>query len=295
MRHLDGVSFRSLGNELGFSPAKIFRHVLSEMDLLPDNTRLTLDCCNRWSGILNVDGKHVAVKGYERKVPFIYCLDFLKHDIPVGILAPSENGEAFLKLFRLLKTVGYPLQVVICDDTAALKPALFHYFPKARIQLCHTHYLENIRQAIHFRTEDTYRHFFHSLVKHVFEEPHDEQERNKGFQHVWDTHVKDNLFLQTILLDVERRREELFCYQTIPRCPKTNNIIESFNSHLQGRLKTIKGFQSFHSADRWLNAWMLRRRTKPFTDCEAPFTHLNGKTSLSQTTKKDTSVPSFYL
>jgi hypothetical protein len=265
------------------------------MDLLPDNTRLTLDTCNRWSGILNVDGKHVAVKGYERKIPFIYCLDFLKHDIPVGVLAPSENGEAFLKLFRLLKTVGYPLKVVICDDTSALKPALFHYFSKARVQLCHTHYLENIRQVIRFRTEETYRHFFHSLVKHVFEEPHNDSERDLGLQHVWDTHAKDNLLLQTILLDVEKRREELFCYQTIPRCPKTNNIIESFNSHLQGRLKTIKGFQTFRSADRWLNAWMLRRRTKPFTDCEAPFTHLNGKTSLSQTTKKGTSAPSLYL
>ncbi len=293
VRHIDGAPFRPLGNQLGMSPAKAFRHVLSEMDGLPDNTRLTLDYCNRWSGILNVDGKHVAVKGYERKIPFIYCLDFLKHDIPVGVLAPSENGEAFLKLFRLLKTIEYPLQVVICDDTAALKPALFYYFPKARVQLCHTHYLENIRQAIHFRTEDTYRHFFHSLVKHVFEDPQNEHQRTLGLRHVWDAHVKDDLLLQAIVLDVESRREELFCYQTTARCPKTNNIIESFNSHLQGRLKTIKGFQSFHSADRWLNAWMLRRRTKPFTDCEAPFSHLNGKTSLSQTTKKDGPRPPF--
>lgn len=272
-----------------------FKRVLHEMDALPDNTHLTLTSCNRWSGILNLDGKYVAVKGYDKKIPFLYGIDFLKHDIPVGILAPSENGEAFLKYFRLLKTVGYPLKVVICDDVSALKPALLHYFPKARVQLCHTHYLENIRQTLQVRTQDTYRHFFHSVVKHVFEEPHNEQERNLGFQHVWDTHVKDDLLLQTILLNVETRREELFCYQTIPRCPKTNNIIESFNSHMQGRLKTIKGFQTFHSAERWCNAWMLRRRTKPFTDCEAPFTHLNGKTSISQTTKKSTSVPSFDL
>lgn len=264
-----------------------------ETDALPDNTRLTLDYCNRYSGILNVDGKYVAVKGYEKKIPFIYGIDFLTHDLPVGILAPSENEEAFLKYFRLLKTVNYPLRVVVSDDTAALKPALFHYYPRAKLQLCHVHYLENIRQMIQFRTDPTYRHFFNSLVKYVFKEPTNEEERNKGFRHVWDTHVKDDILLQTIVIDVAQRRTELFQYQSIPRCPATNNIIESSNSHVQGRLDTIKGFQSFRSAERWLNAWMIRRRTKPFTDCEAPFTHLNGKTSLSVTIKKGGATPSF--
>lgn len=290
---MDGASFRSLGNEIDCAPSQAYERVMAELDALPDNTRLTLDHCNRYSGILNVDGRYVSVKGYEQSIPFIYGIDFLTHDIPVGLLAPSENEEAFLKYFRLLKTVGYSLKVVICDDAAALKPALFRYYPRARVQLCHTHYLENIRQAIRFRTDPTYRHFFNSLVKHVFREPTNEKERNKGFQHVWDAHVKDDLLLQTIVLDVARRRIELFQYQTIPRCPATNNIIESFNSHLKGRLKTIKGFQSFHSAERWLNAWMIRRRTKPFTDCEAPFTHLNGKSSFSVTIKKGGPPPPF--
>lgn len=267
---------------------------MEEMDLLPDNTRLTLDYCNRWSGLLNLDGKYVTVKGYEKSIPFIYGIDFLKHDIPVGVLAPSENGEAFLKFFRLLKTIRYPLQVVIFDDVSSLKEAAKRYYPRVRFQLCHTHYFENIRQAIRYRTDPTYRHFFHSLVKQVFEKPRSETERNHGFLHVWDTLAKSDVLLETILLDVWKRRSELFCYESIPRCPKTNNLIESFNSHLKGRLKTIKGFQSFHSADRWLNAWVLRRRTKPFTDCEAPFTHLNGKTPLFGTIKKDGSAPSFF-
>lgn len=260
---------------------------MTELEELPENTQLTQKYCNRYSGILNVDGKYVAVKDYEKKIPFIYGIDFLQHDIPVGILAPSENGDAFLKFFRLLKTVGYPLHVVISDDVSALKDAAQHWYPSVKLQLCQNHYLENVRQAVHFRTDPTYRHFFHSLVKHVFQDPQNDEERNRGLRHIWDTHVKDDGLLQTLVLDVVRRRTALFQHQTIPRCPQTNNLIESFNSHLQGRLKTIKGFQSFHSADRWLNAWMIRRRTKPFTDCEAPFTHLNGKTSLTVTMKKD--------
>ncbi len=289
---MDGASFRSLGNEAGLSPAQTYARIMQEMDALQDNTTLTLDHCNRYSGILNVDGKYVKVRGYEKKIPFIYSIDFLTHDIPVGVLAPAESGEAFLRFFRLLKTVGYPLRVVICDDASAIKQAILHYYPKAKVQLCHTHYVENMRQLLQVRTQETYRHFFNSLVQHVFRDPRNAQERNLGFTHVWDTHVKDDVLLQGILVDVWQRRMELFQYESIPRCPKTNNLIESFNSHLQGRLKTIKGFQSFHSAQRWVNAWMLRRRTKPFTDCEAPFTHLNGKTSLSVTIKKGGIVPS---
>jgi len=67
------------------------------MDQLPENTYLSANFCNRWSGILNIDGKYVKVKGYKKKIPFIYCIDFLTHDIPVGLLAPSENYLTFLK------------------------------------------------------------------------------------------------------------------------------------------------------------------------------------------------------
>jgi len=53
--------------------------------------------CNRWSGILNVDGKYVKIRGQKKKIPFIYSIDFLTHDLPVGGLFPSESYQAFLK------------------------------------------------------------------------------------------------------------------------------------------------------------------------------------------------------
>ncbi len=67
--------------------------------------------------------------------------------------------------------------------------------------------------------------------------------------------------------------------------PQTTNLIESYNSHLEGRLKTIKGFESFTHADNWLNAYFLRRRLKPFTDCSGKFATLNGTCSMEQTMK----------
>lgn len=268
------------------------------MDSLPDNIWLSAEYSNRWSGILNMDGKYILVKGYAKKIPFIWCVDFLAHDFPVGILAPAESYEAYLKVFRLLKQINYPLQVVICDDVEALKMAAKHYYPNVKIQLCHTHYIENIRQLLHLRTtakdNPVYQHFFNSLMKHVFTDPTSQKEREDGILHVLEQRTCNDPLLQGIIVDVAKRYDELFAYESYSHCPKTNNIIESFNSHLNARLKSIKGFQSFHSAERFLNAYLIRRRTKPFTDCDAPFKHFNGKMPLQNTIKKQAVWPEIF-
>ena len=273
------------------SPAQTYSRVINEMNLLPENTRLTFDYCNRFSGILCVDGKYVKVKGYDKKIPFIYGIDYLTHDILVGMLVPSENEQAFLKYFKLLKILNYSLQIVICDDTSPLKSGLKYIYPKAKIQMCLTHYLENIRQQLNIRTDEKYHDFFYALVNLVFKGKRSKKKRNSNLHYLYQRHAKQNEILQYILIDIVKRQNQLFAYEQISHCPKTNNIIESYNSHLNGRLKTIKGFQSFHSAERWLNAWMIRRRTKPFTDCNTKFKHLNGKCSMEMTIKKQAKWP----
>lgn len=69
------------------------------------------------------------------------------------------------------------------------------------------------------------------------------------------------------------------------RIPRTTNLIECFNSHLEGRLKSIKGFESITHARSWFNAYFIRRRLKPFTDCQGQFRFLNGKCSLEVATQ----------
>lgn len=260
------------------------------MDALPDNTWLSKEYCERWSGRLCVDGKYVKVRHYDKKIPFIYGIDYLTHDIPVGILAPSENSQAFMKFFRLLKTIKYPLQIVICDDTSALKHGMLYTYDNARIQLCHTHYLENIRQALKIRTDAQYHSFFYDLVDAFNVKTH-YHKRNAIFRKLQYRYSHDHL-LDQILMDILKRYDELFAYSyRINKCPNTNNLIESYNSHLNGRLKTVKGFNSFQGAERWLNAWMIRRRTKEFTDCSGRFVHLNGTCSLSHSMKKGLQLP----
>jgi len=289
--HIDGVPIRKLADENNLSPAQIYRKISTEMDSLPDNTWLSANYCNRFCGILIIDGKFVKVRGYKQKIPFIYGIDYLTHDPLVGILAIGESEEAFLKLFRLLKTCNYPLQIVVCDDRSSLNTALKRYYPEALIQLCHNHYIENIRQNLHIRSDIKHHYFFNSLCKYVFAEYTNDQKLDEALHRMLVKRAKNNILRQMIIMNIHRRRQELFAYAKIPHCPKNTNLVELYNSHLNGRLKTIKGFKSFWTAERWLNAYLIRRRTKPFTDCKGKFKKLNGKTSLEITLKKQAEWP----
>jgi transposase-like protein len=287
------VGFRRLGDENTLSGSQTYARVVYELDQLPKNDWLTQTICDlsRCMGILIIDGKYMAVKGFERKIPFVFGIDYLTHDIIHGELFVAEDEAAFSQLFQKLYDLGYKINIVVADDRPGIKQALIKVFPYARLQLCHVHFLENIRGLLRVKTEERYRHFFNSLNLHVFTEGTDDEKIDAGLEHVLKNHAQHSPKLQDIIWEVKRRREVLFNYLKFKDCPNNTNLIELFNSHLNGRLKTIKGFQSFESAERWLNAWIIRRRAKTFTDCGKKFKYLNRHCSLEFTIKKQAVWP----
>lgn len=282
---------RKLGDEVGLSAAQTYARIATELDRLPQNNNLTREFCSRFCGILIVDAKYVKVRGYPKKIPFIFGIDYLTHDIVCCLLAPSENQLAYEKFFGTLRRMQYPMRAVVADDNGATSPALARIFPRAPLQLCQNHYLENIRKTLQVRTEERHRAFFFALKKLVFDDHADFKRLRSALHHLLTKHALHDPARQEILLDIERRKFELFAYTEVPRCPKNTNLIELYNSHLNGRLKTIKGFKTVKGALRWLNGYLIRRRTKAFTDCEGQFKHLNGFCSLEKTIKKRTSWP----
>lgn len=289
--HIDGIPFRKLGDEHGMSGKQACVRVFTELASLPDNTELTRTYCEYSSGMLIIDGKYIKVRGYKQKIPFIYGIDYETHDIVFGILVPAEDEAAFLQCFRILKSIHYPLKIVVADDRSSLPLALKKVFPAVPVQLCHNHYLEHIRQALHLRTDPTQQHFFHSLKKHVFDDYKNDTTLDKGLHHVLTERCDHNLLRQSIVMDIHRRRKQLFAYTTIANCPNNTNLIELFNSHFNARLRSLKGFKTTAHAKLWLNGLLLRRRTKPFTDCGSKFKHLNGKCSLEMSIKKQAPWP----
>ncbi len=294
IEHIDGVPFRKLGNEQGLSGKQTYQRVTKELSQLPDNTQLTKDLCemHRYSGILILDGKYIKVKGFRKAIPFLWALDYLTHDPLIGKLCTAEDTLAFRSIFFTLKDMEYPLKAVVVDDRAGIAQALKEAYPRAKIQLCHVHYLENIRKVLTVRTNEYHQHFFNSLRLHVFLEPKTINEVLQGLKHVKDNRCENNKLRLDIVFQIYHRVDELFAYLSIPNCPNNTNLIELYNSHLNARAKSIKGFSSFKTAGTWLNAYLIRRRTKQLTDCEGRFKYLNGHASLELSIKKQPSWPS---
>lgn len=230
-----------------------------------------------------VDGKYASVKGYERKIPVIYGIDYLTHDIPNYILSVSENYQTLKKFFTSLRLANYPLQALISDDNQNIREACLSVYPNAIFQLCQNHYKQNLRVSLGLYKDMSYLSFMKN-VETLFSRKMGEEEFKTRASKIYDAYSYDQL-AKGVMLDIAKRSGELTAYTKLPNIPRTNNLIESFNSHLEGRLKTIKGFKSFKGADTWFNAYFVRRRLKPFTDCTKYFRNLNGKSSLEITLK----------
>jgi len=82
----------------------------------------------------------------------------------------------------------------------------------------------------------------------------------RAAKNIFNQYKTDPLCI-SIMINIDHNRNLLLGWQGVHDVP-TTNLIECFNSHLQGRLKTIKGFETFSHADRWLNGYFLRRRLK---------------------------------
>jgi len=264
-------------------PRKVCNIASKEMESLPSLKDISKEFSTNWSGALLVDGKYIKVKGYKNKIPYIYAVDYLTHDIPAGLLAHSESISSFERLFSQIQEIEYPLSIVIGDDSEALKRATDRRFPGIPFQLCQTHYLENVRKTLGVRTDDTYLPFFLEL-KTMFEKDIGEKERIEMLKKTRKRHT--DIRSKGILIDFWNHYQELFAYERVSGdVPHSNNLIECYNSHVNGRLKTIKGFDCFSSAERWMSAWMIRRRTKPLTDCGGKFKKLNGKCPIEHSMK----------
>jgi hypothetical protein len=102
-----------------------YRKCISALEDLPHCADITRKYCSKFSGILLVDGKYIKVKGFDRKIPVIYGIDYLTHDIPTYIFSVSENYQTLKKFFSSLRLLNYPLYSLVSDDNLNFPPDLF--------------------------------------------------------------------------------------------------------------------------------------------------------------------------
>lgn len=88
--------------------------------------------------------------------------------------------------------------------------------------------------------------------------------------------------VRKLLADFRDNQEYLLNYLKYPHLniPSTTNLLEGFNSQLELRLSSIRGFETEATAKNYINAWIVKRRFTKFTDCRDKFKKLNGKSPL---------------
>ncbi len=292
IQHLSGISFRNLADLHDCSVGTAYNRVEQGLKKLPTCIDVTRWYCQKFQGILLVDGKYVKVKKNTRKIPVLYGVDYKTHDIPHYRLTKAEDYLNCKKYFESIKLTDYPLQAIVCDDNINIYNAAKYVFPNVVIQLCHVHFLRNVKYSLDLDTNQ-YHQLFYPVLSKLLIEKRSKQDFEKKAANLVKQFSKDEV-CSSILIDLARKQSLLQGYLQHCGTPTTTNLIESMNSHLEARVRPLKGFESFKHADLWLNGYFLRRRTRKFTDCSGKFKRLNGKTSLEITKKPGIDVPIFF-
>ncbi|OGK34959.1 hypothetical protein A3F58_00325 [Candidatus Roizmanbacteria bacterium RIFCSPHIGHO2_12_FULL_37_9b] len=287
--HLDGLSFRKLAVKYGISKSFAWEICHEELKKLPDNNKFTFNYCNRFSSTFVFDGKYFNVADLETDMVLLWGIDYFRHDIPIFTIASSESYQAWARFFSFFRIISHHPTLLVCDDNVNLKMAAISRFPQVKIQTCYNHFKENIRRELHVRSDKTYREFMRRIEDIFAQKLNDEAMNQKLFALYRD--YRDDPVTVKVLTNIEKYRPELLGYRGISHAPITSNLIESFNSHLEARLFSLRSFQTASYARLWLNGYVLKRRLTKFTDCEGFFRFLNGKTGVDMTKKDRIDIP----
>ena len=287
--HLDGLSFRKLAFKYNISKSLAWEIVNLELKKLPDNNRFTFNFCNKFSHTFVFDGKYINVASVKKDLVLLWGIDYFRHDIPFFILSSSENYHSWARYFMFFRLISHRPELVVCDDNVNIKMAARRVFPKVKIQTCYNHFKENIRRNLKVRSDDTYKDFMRR-IEEVFAQKLNNEAMNKKLFSLYRDYHNDSTCV-SVLTNIEKYKGELLGYRGISQSPLTSNLIESFNSHLEGRLFSLKSFQSIAYAKLWFNAYVLKRRFTKFTDCRGKFRYLNGKRGIELTKKQGVDIP----
>lgn len=291
--HLEGLSFRALSRKYGLSIGNCHNKVIRELENLPHVADITREYCTKFSRILLVDGTYIGINSYDRKIPVIYGIDYLTHDIPTFKLARSESYQACREFFVSCNLNGYPLSILVCDDNRNIYEGCRGVYTNAPHQLCHNHFKESIKLSLGLNTLDKTHQEFYLDLKTILGIKRSNEDFNNRASKLLSKYSYCDKYT-SILLNINQRQNELTAYHLFRGTPITTNLIESYNKQLKARLKSICYFEDFHHAKLWLNAYFLYRRVKKFTDCKSPFFRLNGHCSLEITLSKQHSLPKLF-
>lgn len=183
----------------------------------------------------------------------------------------GESTWGYREIFKSLTSAGYKIRVVISDGGTGIFSAL-RAFGIKRHQRCHIHLLRDLKTGLRLhgkRPRTVLRKYYCVRYAKLVLAATDEYQltlRLKHFERVvftmWQGSGDVELnsikgFLRTLPWAFTFME-----YQKLWDIPKTTNVLEGYISHLNTRLKTMRGLKSPANAGRILNAihYFLRKK-----------------------------------
>jgi len=285
-QYLEGrSSYRVLARLHNLDKNTVFKTVLEVISNLVDSKFIAAHLKPKWSGILSVDGKYIRTfdwsaeyfrltkreRRFAHKTVLLAGIDVLTKDIPYSRLGEEETMIDLVMFFQGLKEVGYDLRVLVSDGNPDIERSARKIYGNGfKHQLCHKHFLDTLRiyskDEIDAKREDT-DHLI-GLIRRALQRKHRVE--------FWGrTEIQTK-----IIRYYEKNYDKLSAWAKIPGVPKTNNHIENLFRQFNLRLKTVNLFQSYQSAEKYLNALVLARRFTKFECCRNGNKMQNGKAPL---------------
>lgn len=143
---MEGTPTRKLARQIALSQPAVIAKINQGLKLVSNSNAVTQGLCKHFSGYLMLDAKYVAVKPHKEKMALIWAVDYYKHDILYYALVPTESYYAYHICLNFLRRIGFQAKCIICDEHDSIIKATNSVFPKARVQLCHTHLLRNMQK-----------------------------------------------------------------------------------------------------------------------------------------------------
>lgn len=224
---------------------------------------------------LTIDDKGEAIRAAKRHFPNCIIQLCIKHYLA--------------KLYRILVTQNIVVKLRV------KKKKIEKLFPDPRSERIPTSRQYSLKQIIKLTNEMAELEFryellfdFQAIIVSIITAPDYKTAQNRIEsldKYFWPKRQKMNFpkeqirLVKKLLADFRNNQEYLLNYLKYPHLniPGTTNLLEGFNSQLELRLSSVRGFETIATAKNYVNAWIIKRRLTKFTDCRNGFKKLNGK------------------
>lgn len=224
---------------------------------------------HKCSRILIVDATHHSITGEE-------WYEYLAYDTAFGLVhrhlrKGRECTWGYRKMLSELEDVGYKTRIIVSDGGTGIYSALRCFSLTERHQRCHVHILRDVRTGLRIpkrgMRKNLRKYYLYRYAKLVLDARTEKQrqQRWKQFERavliMWCPQGDGEKNVIRSFIRVQYTAFTFLRYKDIYDIPTTTNQLEGYISHLNTRIKTMRGFKNSTNAELLLNAIHFYRRS----------------------------------